>query len=58
MSDVAYPITKTALLEQIGERMVFVDWETQAPLSAFIKPIQRESFSCAADFYCMLIAFL
>ena len=58
MADVAYPITKQALLEQIGEREVFVDWDVQVPLRTFIEPIRREGFSCAADFYCMLIAFL
>ncbi len=56
MADVAFPITKQALLEQIGDRQVFVDWTTQAPLRIFVEPIPQQSFSCAADFYCMMIA--
>lgn len=58
MADVTYPITKEALLSQIGDRTVFVDWDVEVPLRTFIEPIQREAFSCAAEFYCMLIAFL
>ena len=58
LADVEDPITKEALLRQAGDRMVQVDWDAAAPLSSFIEPIRREAFSCAADFYCMLIAFL
>ena len=57
LADVTYPITKEALLRQVGDRMVFVDWDVEAPLRTLIEPIQRQTFTCAANFYCMLIAF-
>ena len=58
MADVAFPATKQEVLDRIGERMVFVDWEKQIPLRTFVEPIASRSFSCAADFYCKLIAAL
>lgn len=56
--DVEFPATKKEVLDRIGDRKVFVDWESQLPLRTFVEPIPQESFSCAADFYCMLIAAL
>lgn len=56
IADVEFPTTKQALLERIGDRTVFVDWETQVPLRVFVEPIPQQTFQCAADFYCMMIA--
>lgn len=58
MADVEYPITRDALLELIADRQVMVDWETQAPVRSFIEPIRCDEFTCAADLYCKMIAFL
>ena len=56
LADVAYPVTKQEILDKAGESPVFTDWETSVPLSAFVKKIKKEQFSCASDFYCALIA--
>ncbi len=58
MADIAFPVTKQEVLDRIGDRTVFVDWKEQIPLRTFIEPIAGSSFSCAADFYCKLIAAL
>ena len=58
IADVDFPISKARLLEIIGDRQVYVDWNTQIPLRSFVEPIPQQEFSCAADFYCMLIAAL
>lgn len=58
IADVSFPITKGELLQRIGDRTVFVDWDKTVPLRVFVEPIPQDSFSCAADFYCMLIAAL
>lgn len=58
ISDVDFPVSKERLLEITGDRQVFVDWTTQVPLRTFVEPIPQQEFSCAADFYCMLIAAL
>lgn len=56
LRDVDFPVTKEALLERIGDRAVYVDWDVQIPLRTLIEPIPQEAFSCAADLYCMMIA--
>ena len=56
IADIEYPISKKDMLKQIGDREVFVDWEQSVPLKNFIEPIPQEKFTCAADFYCMMIA--
>lgn len=56
LADVDYPCTKAEILDKAGDRPVFTDWDTQVPLKAFIEPIPQQSFSCAADLYCMMIA--
>ena len=58
IADVDFPVSKARLLEIIGDRQVYVDWNTQLPLRSFVEPIPQQEFSCAADFYCMLIAAL
>ena len=58
IADVDFPVSKARLLEIIGDRQVYVDWNTQIPLRSFVEPIPQQEFSCAADFYCMLIAAL
>lgn len=58
MSDVEFPVEKEALLCRTGDRPVQVDWDKTLPLRSFIEPINSDSFSCAADFYCRLIAAL
>ena len=56
LADVTYPVTKQEILDKAGESPVFTDWEISVPLSAFVKQIEKEQFSCASDFYCALIA--
>ena len=53
MADVTYPITKEALLSQIGDRTVFVDWMSRCrcahssnPFSARPFPALRSSIVC------------
>ena len=58
IADVDFPVSKARLLEIIGDRQVYVDWNAQVPLRSFVDPIPQQEFSCAADFYCMLIAAL
>ena len=58
IADVDFPVSKARLLEIIGDRQVYVDWNTQLPLRSFVDTIPQQEFSCAADFYCMLIAAL
>lgn len=58
MADVEFPIEKEALLRQTGDRPVHADWNKTLPLRTFIEPINSDCFSCAADFYCRLIAAL
>ncbi len=56
MADVEFPASKLDILLKVGNRPVYVDWDKTLPLSTFIKPIPGGDFSCAADFYCRLIA--
>ncbi|HAL11214.1 MAG TPA: hypothetical protein DCP22_02710 [Ruminococcaceae bacterium] len=56
IADVEFPTTKKDMLKQIEGRKVNVDWNQTVLLSDFVEPIPQESFSCAADFYCMMIA--
>ncbi len=56
ISDVEFPATKKEILSLAGERPVHVDWEQTVPLSTFVAPIRQEYFSCAAEFYCQMIA--
>lgn len=56
ISDVEFPATKQEILSLAGERSVHVDWDQAVPLKTFVEPIKKESFSCAAEFYCQLIA--
>lgn len=56
LADVTFPATKEEILLRIGQRTVYVDWDSQVPLRSFIEPIPQTCFDCAADFYCMLIA--
>lgn len=58
LADVEFPAEKEALLRLAGDRPVYVDWDKTLPLKSFIEPIACDSFSCAADFYCRLIAAL
>jgi len=53
---VSYPATKEELLIHAGEKTVHTDWDEQQPLCIFIESISDRSYSCAADFYCALIA--
>ncbi len=56
MQDISYPVTREDLLRIAGDRPVPTDWNVTIPLGALIIDIEKESFSCAADFYCALIA--
>jgi hypothetical protein len=56
MNAVSFPIEKTELLHRVGELEIRVDWEKSASMRALIEPIEQGVFSCAADFYCALIA--
>ena len=56
MAEVNFPTTKREILEKAGNVPVHTDWEISVPLKTFVEPIPQESFSCAADFYCKLIA--
>lgn len=56
MADIAYPATKGGILTLAGERLVNIEWDKTVPLRIFIEPIAKQQFSCAADFYCALIA--
>ncbi|MBQ3663094.1 MAG: hypothetical protein II914_03060 [Clostridia bacterium] len=58
IADVEFPATKQEVLDRIGDRKVYVDWDVEVPLRSFIEPIPQQEFSCAADFYCMMIAAL
>lgn len=54
--DITYPAAKEEILRIAGERPVHTDWHTTVPLHTFVSGIKKESYSCAADFYCALIA--
>jgi hypothetical protein len=56
MRTVSFPIERTALLEQVGSVEIRTDWEKSAQMKTWIEPIGQDAFSCAADFYCALIA--
>ena len=58
MARVDFPCTKAELLALAGDEEVHVDWDRTQPLRSFVEPIPAEYFSCAADFYCRLIAAL
>lgn len=58
LTDVEFPVKKDELLRLAGDRPVHVDWDKTMPLKSFIEPIDCDSFSCAAEFYCRLIAAL
>lgn len=56
IADVDFPCTKEELLRKTQGRTVHTDWEAEAPLADFVQPVESREFSCAADFYCKLIA--
>ena len=56
MSDINYPASKADVLTAVGNRSVNVEWDQTVSLENLIAPINQEMFSCAADFYCALIA--
>ena len=58
IADVSFPCSKEELLRVTAGRTVHTDWQEEVPLAVFIEPIPQTAFSCAADFYCMLIAAL
>lgn len=58
MVDIRYPASKQEILDKAGDRPVNIDWDKSVPLRIFIDPIERGHFSCAADFYCCMIASL
>lgn len=51
LADVDYPITKKALLEQTGERVVQVGFDKKIPLKDIFGSLPLESFSCAGELY-------
>ena len=55
MANVVYPISKQAILEQIGDESVKVEIEHYLCVREIIAPIRQETFSCAAEFYCALL---
>ncbi|MEA4971315.1 MAG: hypothetical protein VB051_12485 [Candidatus Pelethousia sp.] len=57
MAEIEFPSTKQHILDVAGERPISVDWNQTVPLKRFVEPIELESFSSAADFYCAMIAF-
>ena len=56
MVDINYPVSKAEVLAAVGNRSVNVEWDKAISLETLITPINQEMFSCAADFYCALIA--
>ncbi|MCI8492614.1 MULTISPECIES: DUF5789 family protein [Anaerotruncus] len=56
LADIQFPITKEQLLEQAGDRMVCTDWDRRTPLRELIEPVAVTEYSCAAQFYCALLA--
>ena len=56
LRDISYPVTRQALLETAGERAVQTDWAASVPLRELMRGMRKEQFSCAAEFYCDLIA--
>lgn len=56
MADITFPAKKEDILETAGDRPVNIEWDQAVPLRIFVEPIAKKKFSCAADFYCALIA--
>jgi hypothetical protein len=56
MADIDYPTTKQDILDKVGERQICIEWDQSVPLKVFVAPIGLEHFSCAAEFYCAMIA--
>ena len=52
MANVAYPISKQEILEQIGDEIVKVDMEHYLSVREIIAPIRQETFSCAYGAQC------
>lgn len=51
IADVNYPITKSALLKQTGERIVQVDFDKRVPLKEIFEKLPLDAFSCAGELY-------
>ena len=58
IAKVDFPCAKAELLANAGEEPVYVDWGRSQPLRSLAAPIPSDHFTCAADFYCKLIASL
>jgi hypothetical protein len=56
MYDISYPAKKSEILSLAGARAINTGWDTSIPFKLLLDPIRQESFSCAADFYCALLA--
>ncbi len=56
MKDVSYPATLEEIIKKAGDTPVHVDWQKTQPLKELIGTLPEQTFSCACDFYCRLIA--
>ncbi|HIU94740.1 MAG TPA: hypothetical protein IAD24_06225 [Candidatus Aphodomorpha intestinavium] len=51
MRDIRFPITKRALIERAGERMIRTGPDAYTPFREILEKLPLDSFSCAAEFY-------
>ena len=58
MDSIDYPITRDEILQRIGEEKVRVDFDKELTVREILEPVERQSFSCAAEFYCTLLGSL
>ena len=51
MRDIRFPITKRALIERAGERMIRTGRTRIRRFGEILEKLPLDSFSCAAEFY-------
>ena len=56
MRAVTFPVTKEALILQLGHISIPTSPQTTTPLRTILEKIPLNTFSCAAEFYCALNA--
>lgn len=51
LADVRYPITKEALLNQVGERIVQNGFDSRIALKDILSKCPHDHYSCAGELY-------
>lgn len=52
MRDIRFPITKTELIQRVGDTPIRTGPDSYTPFRDILTKMPMDTFSCAAEFYC------